>query len=213
MRKISKKKGYEPPSLTQWKKQNKNKKYIDLTPNLRAEIRAELLKEQFYLCGHCCQQIPNIQDCHNEHIEPQQIAHQRTLDYSNIIVSCNSKKQCGDSHKHFLLPITPFDDRCETELQFSISGRVKGLTQQAQDTIRILNLGDNERTNKVLIEKRKIAISTILFSNGINSNIGLEDDDLLNDLIIELSKPNDVGKLESFSPIVINVLKQWLSDQ
>ncbi len=29
--------------------------------------------------------------------------------------------------------------------------------------------------------------------------------------ILTLAKPNDDGKLESFSPIIINILKQWLT--
>ncbi|WP_100159485.1 retron system putative HNH endonuclease [Proteus columbae] len=211
MRKISKRNNYEPTSLTQWKKQNKNKKYADLTYSVRADIREELLKEQFYLCGHCCQQIVSIQNCHNEHIEPQQLAQQKTLDFTNLIASCNTKKQCGDSHQHYPLPLTPLMDECETELQFSISGRVNGLTSRAEKTIEILNLGSSALPNDSLVSKRKHAIEQILFINGIKPHEGLEDDDLLNDLIIELAKPNNDGKLESFSPIIINILKQWLT--
>ncbi|MEQ5390588.1 MULTISPECIES: retron system putative HNH endonuclease [Proteus] len=210
MRRISKRNDYEPASLTQWKRQNKHKKYADLTSEIRTEIREELLEEQFYLCGHCCQQIKSVHDCHNEHIEPQQLAQKRTLDFTNLIASCNAKKQCGDSHKHHSLPLTPLMDECETELKFSISGRVNGVTSRAEKAIEILNLGSSTHPNNLLINKRKNAIEQILFINGINPSEGLEDDDLLNDLIVELAKPNDDGKLESFSPIIINILKQWL---
>lgn len=79
MRRISKRNDYEPASLTQWKRQNKHKKYADLTSEIRTEIREELLEEQFYLCGHCCQQIKSVHDCHNEHIEPQQLAQKKRL--------------------------------------------------------------------------------------------------------------------------------------
>lgn len=102
-------------------------------------------------------------------------------------------------------------DECETELKFSISGRVNGVTSRAEKAIEILNLGSSTHPNNLLINKRKNAIEQILFINGINPSEGLEDDDLLNDLIVELAKPNDDGKLESFSPIIINILKQWLT--
>lgn len=101
-------------------------------------------------------------------------------------------------------------DECETELKFKINGQVEGLTERARETIRILNLGDCEKSNKSLIEKRKKIIYSILLSEGIDPSEGLDDDDLLNDLMDKLAKPDDKEKLESFSPIIINVLKQWL---
>jgi hypothetical protein len=75
---------------------------------------------------------------------------------------------------------------CETELRFKISGRVEGLTDRAGVTIRVLNLGDDEKNNRALIEKRKQLSNALLWENVINPDDGLEDDEILNILISDL---------------------------
>ncbi|MFA0173316.1 TIGR02646 family protein, partial [Vibrio splendidus] len=100
MRKITKRAGYEPQPLTDWKRANPNKRYSQLKDGaVRQAIRSEALEEQYYLCGYCCQALSGDGDCHNEHVEAQDLNQNRTLDFSNIIASCNTSKQCGDSHK------------------------------------------------------------------------------------------------------------------
>lgn len=208
MRKITK--GAEPASLTLWKRQNPNKRYNQLNDgSVRQDIRLQALGEQFYLCGHCCQKLKSVDDCHNEHVEAQDINQNRTLDHSNIIASCNSLRQCGNSHKAQPLPLTPFMDECETELKFKLSGRVEGLSERATKTIRVLNLGDTEQNNKSLIEKRKKLVHSLLFTNGVDPDEGLEDDDLIELVINEICQPVD-GKLEAFAPVTVNVLRQWI---
>ena len=134
----------------------------------------------------------------------------RTLDFNNIVASCRTSKQCDAAHDSQVLPLTPLMDECETELKFKISGRVEGLTQRAIDTIQVLNLGDNEQNNKALIEKRKYLSESLLWSNGIDPNEGLEDDELLQSIINDLLTPQN-GKLESFAPVVANILKNWIA--
>lgn len=153
MRKINK--GSEPPDLTAWKKKNPHGRYNQLPEEIRRIIREYALKEQFYLCAYCCQRIEDINSCHNEHIEAQNLNPNRTLEFSNIVASCNTSNQCGDAHKSQPLPLTPLMVECETELRFKISGRVEGLSDRAKDTIQVLNLGDDEQNNRALIEKRK----------------------------------------------------------
>ena len=203
-------KGTEPPSLTGWKRANPNKQYRDLESDIRQNIRDFSLKEQFYICAYCCQRIKNTDDCHNEHLEAQSVNPKRTLDFTNIVASCETQNQCGKAHKSQFLPLTPLMTECETEIQFKISGRVEGLSDRATTTIQVLNLGDHERCNKKLIEKRKQLSDTLLLTNGINPNEGLEDDQLLEMLIDELVQPQQ-GQMEPFTPVVINILRSWLS--
>jgi uncharacterized protein (TIGR02646 family) len=203
------KEGSEPPSLTAWKKANPHKCYADLDRDIRQDIRDHVLKEQFYLCAYCCQKILDISVCHNEHVEAQRLKPKRTLDLTNIVASCNADKHCGYFHDDKALKLTPLMMECETELQFKISGRVKGLSDRAIDTIKVLNLGDSEKNNRALIEKRKNLSDVLLWKNGIDPGEGLEDEELLVLLIEELSKPRD-GQLEPFAPVVINVLRSWL---
>ncbi len=195
-------------------KENPHGAYDDLDKTeegkvVRTKIRDYALNEQFYLCAYCCQRIEEINACHNEHLEAQKLNPKRTLDFSNIVASCNTPNQCGDAHKSQHLPLTPLMTECETELRFKISGRVEGLSDRAADTIRVLNLGDDEKNNRALIEKRKQLSNALLWANGINPDDGLEDDEILNILISDLSQPQQ-DQMEPFTPVVINILRSWL---
>lgn len=213
MRKITKQIDYEPELLTIWKRNNPNKRYPQLNDGeVRRAIRFEALAEQYYLCGHCCQALSGENDCHNEHVEAQNINQNRTLDFSNIIASCNNSNQCGGSHKSQPLPLTPFMDECETDLIFKLSGRVTGKTLEAIETIKVLNLGDTEKNNKSLIEKRKQLSLALLTEYAIapeDENDWAEEPELLKDLIDDLLTPEN-GKLKPFAPVIVNVLRQWI---
>jgi len=209
VRKIDK--GTEPDRLTQWKRQHKNSTYQDLPPVKRQDIRSDCLKEQFYLCAYCCQSITGKNnDCVNEHVVARNIAPNRSLDFSNIVASCTTPGQCDAAHKSQSFALTPFMNECETELKFKISGRVEGLTPRAIETIKVLNLGDTEQNNRSLIEKRKQLSQSVLWTNGINPEDGIDDDELINLLIADIECPKD-GKLEAFSPVVANILRAWLA--
>jgi uncharacterized protein (TIGR02646 family) len=209
-------KGAEPANLTIWKKKNPHGKYEDLDRTeagrvIRATIRDCVLKEQFYLCAYCCQRISDIDHCHNEHVEAQDRNPSRSVDFTNIVASCNTPHQCGKAHKSRHLPLTPLMAECETELRFRISGRVEGLSDRARVTIQVLNLGDHERNNRALIEKRKQLSSTLLLKNGVDPNEGLEDEELLKILIDDLLQPQqEQDQLEPFAPVVVNILRSWL---
>lgn len=212
MRKIIKS-GTEPHSLTSWKRNNPNKRYHEISDaNVRQEMREAALKEQFYLCGYCCESLNDHTECVNEHVEARDIGSNRTLDFvSNIIASCKTPHQCDDAHKSQPLPLTPLMDECETELKFKPSGRVEGLSQRAKDAISVLNLGDHERHNKRLIEKRKQLVDSILFSEGISGveELMLEEDDLLELLLDDLmSEQNE--RSPAFAPVLANILRQSL---
>jgi len=106
MRKILK--GDEPSSLATWKRRNPRGNYSDLDQDIRRDIRDYALQEQYYLCAYCCQRIQNIDacHCHNEHIEAQNLNPRRTLDFTNIVASCNTPNQCGKAHESKPLPKT-----------------------------------------------------------------------------------------------------------
>jgi uncharacterized protein (TIGR02646 family) len=168
----------EPPSLSAWKRANPHKNYAQLSPEVRQSIRQQSLEEQLYLCAYCCQRISSIKDCHNEHLEAQDLNPKRTLDFTNLVASCNRLNQCGKAHKSQPLPLTPLMEACETELRFKISGRVEGLTDRAITMIEILNLGDHEKNNKSLIERRRVLVNALLlWEYGVDPTIGLEDED------------------------------------
>lgn len=208
MRKITK--GIEPVRLTTWKRANPTRHYDDLTPAVRQDIRDACTKEQFGLCAYCCKPISgDHNDTMNEHVQARNVAPQRSLDFTNIVASCTTLNQCDKAHGSQSFSLTPLMADCETELQFMISGRVTGTTSRAQNTIRVLNLGDNETHNKKLIETRKQAINTLLWANGVNPDEGLEDAELLQLVINDLCTPKN-GELVPYAPVLVNVLKGWL---
>ncbi|XBS68116.1 hypothetical protein ABK905_14770 [Acerihabitans sp. KWT182] len=175
------------------------------------ELSGNCAKEQFFICAYCCNRITGRRsDSVNEHVEARALVPARSLDYTNIVASCKTRGQCDCAHQSKDLPLTPFMDECETELKFKISGRVSGITERAKEAIQVLNLGENERSNKALIEKRKQLSDNLLWTHGLDPNEGLEDDALLQDLIDELLTPKE-GKLEPFAPVVVSILKGWIS--
>jgi len=212
VRKINK--GSEPESLVRWKRKNPNKRYQDLDAKVRQEVRTACVSEQFHLCAYCCQRI-SMKKSVNEHLDPRHLFPNRGLDFNNIVASCDTKGQCDAAHKSQLLPLTPLMDECEMELKFKFSGRVEGVTERAKETIRVLNLGDKSRKNRALIGKRKQLVDGLLWKQGISpeklESGEVEDDELLRLLIGDLQIPNEDGELEPFAPVLVNLLRSWLS--
>lgn len=213
MRKISK--SEEPPELTQWKRKNpKLHRYDDLDSTdegktVRQKINAQNIEDQFGLCAYCCKRI-DVNNSINEHLIPRDKDHTKELDFSNIVASCTTKKQCDDAHKNQNLPLTPLMDECETELQFFVSGEIKGKTDRAKITINVLQLQDN----KGLKESRKRAIDAILYAQGVPpDDLPLLEDDVIINLVIEDLKQPKENLLEPFSPVLINVLQHYLLNE
>ncbi len=211
MRKINKRE--EPCDLREWKRHHPRGRYNDLPAPERQVIRASCISEQFGLCAYCCRDI-TVDSAHNEHLQAQRLAQNNTVDFNNIVASCNTRNQCGEAHKHDILPLTPLMDECETELKFYLSGRAEGVTQRARDTIRVLNLGDTPQHNRALIERRKQMVDNLIYEHGENpDNIQLleGEDELLEILIDDLQRPDNNYQLQPFAPVLVNILRHWLA--
>ena len=73
-----------------------------------------------------------------------------------------------------------------------------------------MNLGDSEKNNRALIEKRKQLSNALLLTHYGDLSQGLEkDEEILTLLIDELTQPQ-YGKLEPFAPVVVNILRTWI---
>lgn len=205
MRKITK--GHEPVALTQWKRMHPRGRYPELTHKERNAIRQSCIEEQYGLCAYCCAAITS-DSAHNEHVEAQRGAQNRTVDFSNIVASCNRLKQCGNAHAHQTLPLTALMEECETELKFYVSGRVEGLSPRAITSIQVLNLGDTHEKNRALFNDRRDIINTLLFNSRMDgSDLTIENIDLLTILEDELQQPDENKQLKPFSPVLINVIR------
>lgn len=203
-------KDIEPQSLTDFKINNPTLKYQDLVggyENVRIDIRTSCLIEQYYLCAYCCDLI-TINDSHNEHIIPQSHAtgENLTLDFNNIVASCQSNNHCGHKKQNQLIDTTPLVSNCETDIIYQLNGKITHKNPSSQKTINVLNLRDGGLTYK-----RKSIIDIILFEYVDDlDNLSLEDSEYLEMIIQEISIPTN-GKLEAFVPVVISALRNFLA--
>lgn len=209
MRKIDK--DVEPHSLTQWKRRNSTLRYRDLPPAESRAIRSSCITEQYGLCAYCCQSI-TLDDAHNEHVEAQDRAPNRTLDFSNIVASCQRPQQCGHGRGTQPLPLTPLMAECETELKFYLSGLVTGHTERAQISIKALNLGHTEDSNRGLVGARKKLVDALIYSEcSLPDELQFEDEEFLNLLLEDLKTPEAGKPLQPFAPVLANVIRHFLS--
>ncbi|MGY2186943.1 hypothetical protein D3C87_1336620 [compost metagenome] len=209
MRKIDK--GTEPTSLTRFRSSNRTSRYRDLPHAERSSIRSSCISEQFGLCAYCCQSI-TVDSAHNEHLEAQDLAPNRTLDFSNIVASCQRLHQCGHGRNTRHLPLTPLMVECETELRFYLSGLVTGKTERARVSIETLNLGHSEDSNRGLIGARKQLVEALIYSlNTAPEDLQFEDEELLDLLLEDLKAPVAGQSLQPFAPVLANVIHHFLA--
>ncbi len=139
-------KGEEPGFMTEFKRKNPKKDYDakEFAP-YRGELTEVLIKEQKGVCAYCCGKIRRGK-AHNEHIEPRhpgKYESKRSLDYTNIVASCNSAKSCGKKKENdydadrFVSPLNP---ACEDKFTYYANGMIEGDAY----TIRLLGLNAYE---------------------------------------------------------------------
>jgi uncharacterized protein (TIGR02646 family) len=115
---------------------------------LRYKIRSHMLSQQKYICCYCCGETDENYS-HNEHIKPRDKKPELSLDYGNMIVSCNSPDQCGKakdkyySEKDF---ISPLDEDVEEQFEYNTNGEIIGVSEKAKKTIEILRLNSFKMT-------------------------------------------------------------------
>lgn len=138
------KKQKEPEFLSEFKKKYPGKTYNSKEfHQFRIPLNDFLRKEQKGLCAYCCARIKE-KESHNEHIEPQHpgmYASCASLDYQNIVASCNHIKTCGtkkgnDYDKDRF--VSPLDENCEEVFTYYADGSMEGDSY----TIDLLNLND-----------------------------------------------------------------------
>lgn len=142
-------KGQEPVFLRNYKDKHANGNYDDFDfAEFRPLLRHELYEEQNHMCAYCCRKIiDDNSSCSVEHIEPRhgKIESRRSLDYDNLVATCNEKSTCG-THKRNEYDkekfISPLDRDCEKKLRYNIySGDIKN-TDENEYTLRLLNLNE-----------------------------------------------------------------------
>ena len=153
MRSINK--GTEPHSLCQWKRQNlnapQNLSYDNLPSAVRDAVKEALLREQGGLCAYTLRKIGQPQDCHIEHVEPQNSAPSKDLNYRNMAACVPSSG--GDTGLGYGAPIkggtpvtlnvdfvSPHAGGCESRFSYGEDGRVQARDDAARTTVDLLQL-------------------------------------------------------------------------
>ncbi len=134
--------------------------------NIRAisqELRRDiLLKEQNLLCAYCEKEIDESRESSNtDHFKTRNLFPEETLNYHNLLISCNSKgKSCSsskDSQKSSLKQkddyaniVNPTIENPDDFFDYLTTGEVIPKNDKAGYTIRLFRLDD-----KSLTESRK----------------------------------------------------------
>ncbi len=155
-----------------------------------SKLREELVKEQKGLCAYCCSEI-SVEKSHNEHIEPRHmkngVSSRKSLDYNNIVASCNSNSTCGrnkcnkyDESKF----VSPLQEDCEEKFSYDPDGHMNG----DEYTISLLNLNSYE------LKRARMAVYKII------SNMSTED--------IRMSYCSNEESYQPFSNVIFWYLKE-----
>jgi uncharacterized protein (TIGR02646 family) len=173
----------------------------------RADLRKTLSQEQGYICCYCCRTLdPN--DSHIEHLRPQESYAHLSLEYNNLLVSCQGKlpnnepRHCGMAKDAWFdedLMVSPLSADCEDFFEYSLAGEIlptKNVNRNkaAQETIDRLQL--NIRN---LRDLREAAIIPYFEKD-------LPIEDVLR-LIESFTVTDGQGFYEPFAPALIHLLK------
>jgi len=148
-------KGAEPPEFSAWKalaSQNWQPAYSLLSGNDKQAVKTALMTEQGFLCCYCERRLTDA-DSHIEHLRPQSMPGVDSLDFNNMLCSCQRELQpgkprhCGslkgDWYNEALM-VSPLDTGCEGRFAFDGQGEIYAAREEdngAAETIRRLGLG------------------------------------------------------------------------
>ena len=174
-------KNEEPDEIVRWKRKFKNvhgrvPQYDDIRQAQEKKILKEaLMSEQKKVCCYCCTRL-RIEQMHIEHFRPQSTYPDLSLEYDNLLASCQGEKQlgknCGHAKKNQFdetLMISPLEEGCEQHFVYQWDGTVESASMEdkvAKYTIDVLAL--NERR---LCKARETAIwESGVFTNSWEEN-------------------------------------------
>lgn len=166
MREVSR--GPAPACVSEAVRETPTLSFDDLKSRCGEEIRASTYRQQKGLCAFCCDKLnPDFSNTRIAHVEPQSVAPGAATDFKNFALSCDSERlnniSCDAAQGSQSLPLTPFSSNVERQFLYELSGQMKGLTDEAKETIRILNLDSQtgDRSHR-LRSARQNAIAVFL---------------------------------------------------
>jgi uncharacterized protein (TIGR02646 family) len=132
--------------------------------DIRRDLRKHILEnEQDSLCVYCEKKIiADSKKSHIDHFRTRNLFPNLTLEYSNLLVSCNNPEHCAKYKDKKGLTQKQFDEllhptqNIEDVLEHTYIGEIDSKESKGKFTIEALNLN-----YKSLIEERKAIISNI----------------------------------------------------
>lgn len=88
----------EPSEFLQWKAnatEDWQPSYAQLSGSIKNSVKQALITEQGYLCCYCECRLRD-EDSHIEHFRPQHNSSIDSLDYSNLLCSCQNNLKKGE---------------------------------------------------------------------------------------------------------------------
>lgn len=175
-------KGDPPSELEVFKRKNPKKTYKDLNGNddVKSSIKTSLLNEQNNRCCYCEQKLHtesshHTKRSHIEHIKPQSQFPKESLDYDNLLASCNGNNKsesCGHKKDDWYCENTfihPLKPRCLENFQFLPNGEMIGKTEAGVTTVKRLGLNSRHLQTKragILRQYRSLSIEAICLVLG-----------------------------------------------
>lgn len=127
----------EPPVFSEWKAMASDDWKPDYDDNfsgsVKRVVKKSLMAEQGYICCYCERRLTG-NDSHIEHFKPQSDPDVDSLDYSNMLCSCQNRlkkgepRHCGNlkgdwfDEKHL---ISPFNSSCEQRFIYTANGGIR----------------------------------------------------------------------------------------
>jgi uncharacterized protein (TIGR02646 family) len=194
----------EPSALISFKEKHKlNAVYGDLYPRTKDKIKHDLLYEQGYICCYCMKPIRQ-NNSHIEHVKPQSLFPLKTLDYYNMLVSCNGYSEKGENCGHNKANwwdaqefVTPLQHDCEQMFIYSIAGQMDSIKKCGKTTIGKLKL------NSYLLVRAR---STALYMSGFfDDNFEQRKQEIIN----TYSRRDKENKLQPFCMAVLYCIEKF----
>jgi len=152
--------------------------YEDLRGTEKKEVKDSLMKEQGYICCYCERRLTG-EDSHIEHFKPQSEGNVDSLDYTNMLCSCQNQldkgipKHCGHSKANWFdedFLISPLDHDCEGRLAYTADGQIHPANKS--DDAATMTIEKLKLNIEILKDFRKKAIEPFLYE-------GLDGEDFL----------------------------------
>lgn len=145
----------EPQTFSEWKalaNEDWQPIYEDLSGQPKQAVKNSLMQEQGWLCCYCERRLTD-NDSHIEHFRPQSDSTIDSLDYANLLCSCQKRlgkgdpRHCGNLKEDWFdetLLVSPLKADCESRFRYTGDGEISQATPGDEDAEQtIIKLGLN----------------------------------------------------------------------